>query len=186
MSTYVDAGSRTDSRSGRAIPAHGPLDAVLGFVLFYIVVDRATPTIVDVMTEVLPNVSPSLVGLGLASVLWFILVVTVIDQIRRQLAALGVGTHSAVSLTETRTTLTEAQALLYLALALVGSIVAVWTFDPAMETTVSMIRIVATIDVVAFVPADFVVMAIFFVSFGVTTRALDRLLIGGIRAMLAD
>ncbi|WP_458189107.1 hypothetical protein [Haladaptatus sp. NG-WS-4] len=186
MSTYANTRSRTDSRGGRPVPAYGPVDAVLGFVLFYVVVDRATPTIVDVSTNVLPDLSPSLVGLGLAALLWFVFTMTVLDQVRRQFAAFGVGTHDAVGDTRGHTTLTETQALAYLVLVLVGSVVAVWTFDSAMETAVSMIRTVSTLDVAAFVPVDVVVMVVFFVSFGVTTRALDRLVIGGIRAMLTD
>ena len=52
MSTRVDSGSHTGSRDGRYVPAYGPVDAVLGYALFYVVVDRATPTVVDVGTTV--------------------------------------------------------------------------------------------------------------------------------------
>lgn len=182
MSTYVDTGSRTDSR-GRPVPAYGPVDAVLGFVLFYVIVDRATPTVVDVTTGILPDVS--LVGLGLAMALWFVLAVTVVDQARRQLAALGVVSHDDVT-TRSRAVPSETRALAYLVLVLVGGALAAWTFDRAVDTAVSLIRVVAALDAAAFVPADFFVMVAFFVSFGVATHALDGLVIGGIRAILAD
>ncbi|MFC7046065.1 hypothetical protein ACFQH6_12155 [Halobacteriaceae archaeon GCM10025711] len=187
MSTHVDSEPRIDARDGRHAPAYGPIDAVLGFLLFYYVVDRATPTVVAVFADVLPDVSPSLVGLGLAMLLWFILVVTAVDQVRRQLAALGVGTHHAVdSDTESSATYPAQQALGYGVLVVLGGAVAAWTFDRGVETAVSMIRVVATLDAGAFVLADFVVMVVFFASFGLATHSLDRLVIGGVRSMLAD
>ncbi|WP_158059272.1 hypothetical protein [Halorussus halophilus] len=187
MNTYADSESRRDARDRPAIPAYGPIDALLGFVMFYVLVDRATPTFVDVIPTVLPSVSPSLVRLGLALALWFVFVVTSIDQIRRQLAALGVITHDAITPSSRRRgTPTETEALLYLVLALVGGTVAAWTFDRGIETAVSLIPVVVTIDVTAFVPEDFAVMVVFFLSFGVASYALDRLLIGGLRATFAE
>src|SRR6056297_2245399 len=82
--------STATARDRPQFPAYGPIDAVLGLVLFYVVVDRATPTVVDVFGEVLPDVSSSTVELGLAIFLWFVVAVTLIEQLRRQLIALAV------------------------------------------------------------------------------------------------
>jgi hypothetical protein len=160
---------------------------LLGYVVFYIFVDRATPTVVDVFTAALPDVSPSLVRLGLAGALWFILAVTLIDQLRRQLAALGVGSRDDVSRAErSRGAPTDLRLVGYLVVLLLGGIVAVWTFEPAVRAGIAMIRIVGTLDVSGFVLLKFVLMVVFFVAFASATRALDRLIIGGIRKMLAD
>ena len=90
MSTYADADveSRTRSRERRPVPAYGPVDALLGYGLFYVVVERATPTVVAVVGDAVGDAA--LVRLGLALALWFVLAVTLIDQLQRQLAALGV------------------------------------------------------------------------------------------------
>jgi len=186
MNSTGYAGSHVGSREGRGLPAYGPVDAVLGYVLFYVLVDRATPTVVDVTTGALPSISPSTVGLGLALFLWFVLVVTAIDQVRRQLAAFGVGSDADVRRAErVRPTPTRTQAALYLGLLVVGGVVAALTFEPALETAVSLIEIVAALDVGAFDLVAFVVITIFFVSYKAATWSADRLLVGGVRALLA-
>lgn len=185
MDHSVDAGARTGAPRGRHVPAYGPVDAALGFALFYVLVARSTPTVVAVLPDV-TGVSASLVRLGLAAVLWFVLAVTVVDQVRRQLAALGIGSHDAVRRdARSRAVPSGTRTLAYLALALLGGVVAAWTFDRAIETVTSLLPAVATLDAGAFALGEVAVMAAFFVSFGVATHALDRLLIGGVRALLS-
>jgi hypothetical protein len=46
-----------------------------------------------VFSDTVLDLSPSFVRFGLATALWFVLVVIVIDSARRQLAALGVVTY---------------------------------------------------------------------------------------------
>jgi len=184
MTAYADA--RPDSSGGQHVPACGPLEAVLGYALFYLIVERATPTITATFSEIL-SVSPSVVGFGLAAALWFVFLVTAVDQARRQLAAIGVGTHEAVRRDESRPrTLSETRALGYLTLVLVGSIVALWTADAAISSLVGMMEVVSTADAGAFVLLDLVVVVLFFVAYGSVTHALDRLVIGGIRELLVE
>jgi hypothetical protein len=185
MNAHVGSGTRTAPRRRRSVPAYGPVDAVLGYVLFYVVVDRATPTVVDVIPGVL-DVSASLVRLGLAAFLWFVLVTTALDQARRQLAALGVVDGDTRESFWSPAIPSETQTLAYVALLAVGGLVAAWTFEPAIETAVSLIRVVAALDGGAFDLAAFAVMVVFFVSFETAAYALDRLLVGGIRMMLVD
>lgn len=161
------------------------MDAVLGCVLFYVVVDRAAPTVVDVVPSVL-GVSPSLVRLGLAASLWFVLVVTLLEQVRRQLTALGVLDGDLRGSLWSPAVPSETRGLAYVVLLIVGGLLAAWTFESAVETAVSLIRVVATLDVGAFDLAEFGVMVVFFVSFEAATYALDRLLVGGFRTILAD
>ena len=186
MNTHVDTGSRTDSRGGRHVPAYGPVDAGLGYLLFYVVVDRATPTVVDVLGGA--GVTPSLVRLGLAAFLWFVLVVTALDQARRQLAALGVvggadGTDGSVW---SPALPSETQALAYVALLVLGGLVAAWTFEAAVGTVVSLVRVVATLDPGAIALGEVLVTVAFFVSFETAAYAADRLLVGGARTMLTE
>jgi hypothetical protein len=180
-----DADARTGSE--RPVPpADGPIEAALGFVLFYVVVDRATPTVVDVFAEEVLDLAPSLVGLALAGFLWFVLVVSVVDQVRRQLAALGLASHDAVGWTPWQPSpLSGGGVLGYGVLLAVGSLVAVLTVQTGLATAVELIPIVATLDVAAFPVADFVVMVVFFVSYGLATRALDRLVMGALRSAVA-
>lgn len=183
MSTYAGERTPTDRSSERTRyqPAYGPVDAALGFGLFYVLVDRATPVVVDVAREV-PGIDPSLVRFGLAAALWFVLTVTVVDQLRRQLAALGVGTHDAVDPDPaSRAPPTESVALAYLVLFVLGGGLAWLTVERALETAVALIPAVAALDAGAFVSVDFAVMVVFFLSFAVATRSLDRLVVGGIR-----
>ena len=186
MNSYVNTKGSADS--GRSpLPAYGPIDALLGYVVFYVFVDRATPTVVDVLTAAVPDMAASLIRLGLAGVLWFILAVTLIDQLRRQLAALGIGGRDDVSRAErSRVAPTELRFVGYLAVLLLGGIVAAWTFEPAIRAGINFIRIVGTLDVSAFVIVEFVLMIVFFIAFASATRALDRLIIGGIRKLLTE
>jgi hypothetical protein len=187
MSTRVDSRSRTASRDGRYVPAYGPVDAALGYALFYVIVDRATPIVVDVFGGVLGATAAS-VRLGLAAFLWFVLVVTAVDQARRQLAALGVVGDADVTDGSiwSPAVPSETQALAYVVLLVLGGLVAAWTFEGAIGTLVSLIRVVAALDPGAFVLGEFLVMALFFVSFEAATYAADRLLVGGVRAMLLE
>ncbi|RLM57659.1 hypothetical protein DVK02_06210 [Halobellus sp. Atlit-31R] len=181
-----DVDAPAEATDGPSVPAYGPVDAVLGYALFYVVVDRVTPTVTATFAGVL-SVPPSTVGLGLAAALWFVLATTAFDQLRRQLAALGVGTADAVRRETARSgTLSEPQTEFYLAALLVGGVVAVWTFDTAMRSLPALIRVVGTLDPGAFVPREFLTVATFFVAFAVATHALDRLVVGAVRQWLAD
>ena len=186
MSTRVDSRSRTASRDGRYVPAYGPGDAALGYALFYVIVDRATPIVVDVFGGVLGATAAS-VRLGLAAFLWFVLVVTAADQARRQLAALGVvGDGETDESIWSPVVPSETQALAYVVLLALGGLVAAWTFESAVGTVVSLIRVVTALDLGAFALGEVLVMALFFVSFEAATYAADRLLVGGVRAMLLE
>lgn len=184
METATSSPSRRTGGPADEFPAYGPIDAVLGYVLFYVVIDRTTPAVVEVFSETVLDLSPSFVGFGLAAALWFILVVTVIDQTRRQLAALGVGSYDEYQLRVwSRVTPASVRTAGYLvALAVCGTL-AVLTFEPAIEALLGFIPVVATADAAAFDVVGVVVLVVFFVSYGVATHALDRLVIGTIRAV---
>jgi hypothetical protein len=89
---------RTEAAIHREFPAYGPIEAILGYVLFYVLVDRATPVVVETFSETVLDLSPSFLEFGLAMALWFVLGVTAIDQVRRQLAALGLVSYDEYQL----------------------------------------------------------------------------------------
>lgn len=186
MSTYADP--HTDTRRGTPyLPAYGPVEAVLGFALFYVLVDRATPALVDIAADLLPGVAPGAVQLATALALWFILVVTAIDQFRRQLAALGVATHDQVDPDPaTRQPPSEPLALGYLVAFVFASGIAVSTADRGIDAAITVFAAVARLDVAAIVPAEVVLVVVFVVAFNVAARCLDRLLVGGVRWLLTD
>jgi len=64
-----------------------------------------------------------------------------------------------------------------------GTAIAVLTFDRAVEALLSLIPVVATVDVVAFDFIGLFVMVVFFAAYSVAAHSLDRLVIGGIRAL---
>lgn len=184
MSTY-DTHSQP-RRGSRYAPAYGPVDAVLGYALFYVVVTRATPTVVAVATDVLPGVASSSVRFALAAALWFILVVTLLDQLRRQLTALGLASHPEVDPDpENRPPPSEPQALAYLVGVVFAGGIAWLTVDAGITALLSLLPAVATLDVGAIRLSALVLVAVFFVSYAIATRSLDRLLVGGLRWLLA-
>lgn len=186
MDTPAESGAR-DSHLQYHVPAYGAIDAGLGYVLFYVVVDRATPTVVDVVTDAHPDVAPSVVRFGLAAVLWIVLVLSVVDQLHRQLAALGVVTHDAVQPRPAfRAVPSRPLGATYLVLVVLSTVVAARTYDVGIDTAVVMIRVVATLDPSLVTTAEVVGMVAFFVSFATATHSLDRLVIDGLRAMRAD
>ena len=182
MGYYADVGGHGD---GGLFPAYGPIDSILSYVVFYIFVEQATPTIIEVFTTV-TGMPASAVGFGTAALLWFILVVTGIDIVRRQLAAVGIGTRDSIDQTDRqRGAPSTTRMLVYAGVVVVGGAIASVTFQTAVDVGITMIRILGTLDFATFDFVAFFVMILFFVTFGAATRALDRLVIGGVRAVIA-
>ncbi|MEF8807633.1 hypothetical protein [Natronomonas sp.] len=170
----------------RQFPAYGPIEAVLGYLLFYVIVGRVTPAVVTVFSETVLDLSPSVIRLGLAAALWFVLAVTVIDQARRQLAALGFLTYEDLQLRVwSRVSPWSLRTAGYLLAFVAGTAVAAATFEAAVEALLSLIPVVATIDAGAFDVLAFSLMVVFFLAYSIAAHALDRLVIDGIRVLTA-
>ncbi|WP_233194385.1 hypothetical protein [Haloferax marisrubri] len=192
MNAHANTGPDRTRKHG-PFPAYGPVDAALGFVVFYLFVERATPTIVEIMTGVVPGLSASAVGFGLAAFLWFIFVVTTLDQLRRQLAALGVvagESGRADRAGSGRVVPSIPWLLVYAVVAAIGGSIAAFTFDRAVDAGIALIRLVAGVGVGvfpvgAFPLVEFLAMVVFFVAFGAATHSLDRLLVGSVRVAFA-
>lgn len=168
----------TGSRSGRRFPAYGPVDAALGYWLFYVVVDRLTPTVVELFTAQVVDFDPAPVRHSLALLLWLVLVVTVLGQLREQVDAL-VGRDEG-----SRRWIPESYWLVGHGVSLlVAGAVAALTFDVGIEATRSLLVHVATLDLRLGLLVDVLTVVVFFGSFGVATRSLDRLVVGGLRGL---
>lgn len=178
-STVDDAGAETR----RFFPAYGPLEALLGTLLFFAILETVTPAIVEAAGVRLPDLSAETVGFGLALFAWFVVGLTLVDQVRRQLAALDIGSHPMVPRTE-RAVPSGSRVVLFVALLGVGGLIATATYEIALRTVVSVVELVAYQDVAVFGVIRFVLMVVFFVSYGIATWAFDRLVIGGVRAVL--
>jgi hypothetical protein len=154
---------------------------VLGYAVFSVFVDRATPAVVEAFGGV-AGLPPELVRFGLAAVPWFVLVVTVLDRGRRRLVALGVCSRRDVERARReRRAPTEAAFLFSLA-----GVVAAWTFEAAVAAGVSLVRAAGTLDPSRVVSLELVAMVVRFVAFGGATRALDRQVAEGVRSLAAE
>lgn len=186
MSVPLDIDRLTDPH-GKWIPAYGPIDGLLGYVMFYVFLDRATPVIVPLVRSHFAVTEGPLVRVGLATVLWLVLAITVLDQARRQLAALGIGTDRDVERARrSRSVPSDSRFLLYAIVVIVGGMLAALTFDFAVATGISLIRIVVTLDAPSFDPGAVVVLVVFLLAYGGATRAFDRLVVGGLRRFLVS
>ncbi|GAB7095340.1 hypothetical protein JCM30237_24930 [Halolamina litorea] len=160
-------------------PAYGPVEAVFGYILFYALVDRATPVVVDVLAGT--GLSASSVRFGFAALLWFVLVVSVVDELRRQLAALGIGSYEPDLRVWSRVTPSSVRTAGYVAALVLGVTLASLTFDRAFETVLALLTLF--VDGASISVLDAVATVVFFAAYGAATHSLDRLVIGVVRAL---
>ncbi|SNR24011.1 hypothetical protein SAMN06266787_101235 [Halorubrum ezzemoulense] len=132
--SVASAARRVDEDDSQ-FPAHGPVEACLGYLLFYILVDRVTPPVFEAFGNTALCLPSSFVRFGLAAALWFVLVVTAVDQARR-LAALGVGTYDDPGLrVRSRVVPSSPRTTGYLLALIADTAVAMVTFDGAALVT---------------------------------------------------
>ncbi|MDB9232669.1 hypothetical protein [Halorubrum ezzemoulense] len=132
--SVASAARRVDEDDSQ-FPPHGPVEACLGYLLFYILVIRVTPAVVAMSGDAALSLPSSFVRFGLAAALWFVLVVTAVDQARR-LAALGVGTNDDPGLrVRSRVVPSSPRTTGYLLALIADTAVAMVTFDGAALVT---------------------------------------------------
>ncbi|OTE98879.1 hypothetical protein [Halorubrum sp. SD683] len=95
-----------------------------------------TPAVVATSGDAALSLPSSFVRFGLAAALWFVLVVTAVDQARRRLAALGVGTYDDPGLrVRSRVVSSSPRTTGYLLALIADTAVAMVTFDGAALVT---------------------------------------------------
>ncbi|MFB6071068.1 MAG: hypothetical protein ABEJ76_08590 [Halanaeroarchaeum sp.] len=174
-------------------PAFGPIDALLGFALFYFVVGTVTVVLTQTLASVRPSMVPEPVGTWAAIALWVVFALTVVAQGVAQWESNPRRFDSAAARTRflERGRPDERRYRWWGIWVLIGGVVAYWTFPPFVETLAQLTRIVAGLAVdpgptrpVRFL--DLLGFVGFFLGYALMTRGIDRLVVGSLRALLAD
>lgn len=168
-------------------PEYGIVEAAIGYVLFYTVVDFATPILVESLAADFPEYVPGPVQTWAAAALWIILGLTILGQLQEQASA---NPH----VFETREELihflqderpSEWGYQLNVTLTLVGGIVvwALWgAFFDALE---ELLRAMPDLDAVAVLsPETIGTIAVFAIGFAALNHGIDRLATGLVREAL--
>jgi hypothetical protein len=146
-----------------------------------------TPDIVTVFSETVLDLSPSFIRFGLVAALWFVLLVTAVDQARRQLAALDICTYDNFQLRVwSRVSPSSLRTVGDLFALVSGTMVATITFPYAVEALKSLIPLISPPNPVEFEVMELFVMLVFFIAYSFAAHSLDRLVIGGVRTLTSD
>lgn len=179
--------TRPAEEEGSQFPEYGPIEAALGYVLFYVLVDRLTPALVTVFSDSVLGLSPSFVRFGLATALWFVFLLTAVDQTRRQLAAIGVFTYDTYQLRVwSRVTPSSLRTAGYLVALVSGTAVASVTFPRAVEALRTVLLVIATVDPAAADVTEVFVILVFFIAYSIASHSLDVLVIDAVRALPSE
>lgn len=186
MITAAGRRASTEDPPAPRFPAYGPIEGVLGVAMLYLVVARATPTFVTVLEDLAPLFDPATVRTILAVALWVVLAITLVEQVRRQLTALDLYPHAKTAIDPSGRPLSGRHMVGYIVVLVLGLLFIPYAYDAALNTAAAIIPIVAYQSVEPFFVWDFIVMVVFFITYGLTIRALDRLLVYGTRLALGE
>lgn len=172
------------------LPAYGPVEAAVGYVLFFILVDRATPVLVDELAAPFPDAVPEPFMTYAAVVLWLVLVALLLATVRGQLAA---NPRTFADADERESFLDEQRRdrwryRIDAALVVVGGAATVLTWDVFVAVLVDLLSVVV-VELDGATPAlpgaeEVAVSVVFLVGVAALARGLDRLLVGGVRELL--
>ena len=181
---------RDDSPAWLVYPEYGPVEAALGYGLFYLLVATATPVMVEVLGPVLPGLVPTPFATVMALFCWFVLGVVVLAQVRRQVAAnprrFADAAERAAFLDAHRPTARDYG--LAVAATAGGGLVAAFGVDAALAGLDSLLRSMVFVSGGAAGSVDLLGvgwLVVLFVSFGLFSRGVDRLVVGALRELLA-
>lgn len=170
--------------------AYGSVEVIVVYVLFYLIVDLATPVIVEELAGPFPDQVPEPVTTYAAVALWLFLGLVLFAAVRTQVAenprVFDDADEREAFLDEHRPT--RETYLLSGALVVVGGVAAILTWDvfvAVLEDVLSVLVVELDGDRPALPDAANVA---FFVSFVIAVaaiaRGLDRLVVGGVRELL--
>lgn len=170
-------------------PGYGPIAGIIGYVVFFLVIDAIKPAIVTTVTDLFTSVSPSQVGTMLAVFLWFIFGLTVFgithDQLRKNPYEFTNRYELQVFIEEHRLPLLG--YVLYTTLAVLGGIISLALWPSFIEVFSEFVLILSgevsgVADTVT--ARDALTFVGFFLAFGAFSHGIDRLIIGGIRELI--
>jgi hypothetical protein len=171
------------------VPVPGPVEGLLGVGLFYLLLDRLTPSILTALEDPLPDLVPEPVTTGLAGLIWLVFATTVLgstlDFLRENPRTFPSERRRTEWLERVRPSRREYRN--WVALLVVGGVTAVLTWSMAIDVLADLLVVV--VDLPGTVPPGITLwstvgMVLFFVSFAATAWALDRLIVGGLRDLL--
>jgi hypothetical protein len=167
-------------------PEYGPVEAALGLVVLYLVVDVATPVLVESLAEPLPDLVPEPLTTLTAASLWVLSALVVfaaaLDQWRVNPREFGSREDRDRFLDANR--LEEWRYYANAGLVLAGAAVAVVSWDTFRAVLEPVLVTVVEVDAASLsgTPiADVVVFVAFFVGVSAVTRGIDRVVVGSLR-----
>jgi hypothetical protein len=170
-------------------PEYGPVEALVGFGAFYLILEWMTPTLVDTLAGPLPDLVPDPLTTLTAMLLWLILGIIVAAIV---LEFVGENPREFEDRSERDAYLDEHRPSdrdyrHNLALMVLGGATAVLSWSTAIEVLRGTFPVVVELGGV--VPpgqslADGAVFVVFFVGVAAYARGLDRLVVGGMREFL--
>ena len=189
-STATTERTAQDRRPVRLLyPEYGPLEALIGFGVFYLILDYMMPTLVDTLAGPFPDLVPDPLATGTAMLLWLFLGVivaaTVLDFLDKNPREFEDRSERDTYLDENRPSDRHFQH--NLALMFLGGATAVLSWSTAIEVLREMFPVV--VELGGLVPpgsslVDGAVFVVFFIGVAAYARGLDRLVIGGMREFL--
>lgn len=187
--TVADA---SESRHGPfylLYPEYGAIDSLVGFAIFYLILDTLSPTLVDALATALPSVAPDTIGTGLALLLWLVAGVTalaiVVPQVQANPRRFETRHERDAFLDANRPSATQYRFAL--ALVVLGGIVSVLAWQTFLDVLGALLPFVIELDGTlpsTLSPATVAVFVLFVVGFAAYSRGLDRLVIGVVRDLL--
>ena len=170
-------------------PEYGPIDSIVGFAIFYLLVDALTPTFVDALALVLPDVATSTLTTGTALALWLVAGITALTVVLPQVAAnprrFDSRDERDAFLDANRPS--EMQYKVNLTLLVLGGATAFLAWRTVLDVFRGMLPVVVELggEIPPVLTAGNVaIFVVFVVGVAAYARGLDRLVIGGVREFL--
>jgi hypothetical protein len=190
QSTATPEQTATDSRPVRLLyPEYGPVEALVGFGVFALIVEWLTPALVAALAGPVPDLVPEPLTTVTAVLLWVALGATVAAIVLPLLDAnprtFDDRRERDAFLDENRPS--DRDYRVNLALMVLGGATAVlaWpTFVAVLRETVPVVVALGGPVPTAWTPGNVAIFAVFVLGVAAYSRGLDRLLVGGMREFL--
>ena len=189
-STTTSERTTRDSRSVRLLyPEYGPVEALVGFGVFFLIVEWMTPALVDTLAGPFPDLVPEPLTTVTAVLLWVVLGVTVLSIVLTLLTPnpreFGDRSERDAFLDANRPSDREYRFNLVLMVLGGATAVLAWpTFIEVLRETFPMVVELGGPVPTVWTLGNVAIFVVFVLGVAAYTRGLDRLVIGGMREFL--